>query len=354
MKSTLLAAAFVILLSPFTTLMAAVAVSPAAVKVPYNRTVSQSVRYLFSEPATCSQAVSGAIEVLHPLDLTLLTTIPGSLSVALTNGSATAAESVRVTPAIVNLARQNGARQLIFRRAFTVTCTSTTVTDNADLRVDITTQAASDFALNRIELFFDDHTPRASVAMNDRLNAYAKITFSGSGLLRGYWQVDGRPYPPVSRALSGRESVIVKFSEVQSLPTFNPGSHRVEFVVTSPVPAFAAPYMFYLVGHAPKAPLIPLLLKSPEENAALFLQAPAYRWATSDKVASYLVEFFAFGAREALFSAYTTVGEYTLPPYAVKTRFETGKRYFWRVTGYDSEGNAVAKSASRTFTLLRN
>jgi len=355
MKSTRITTALLLLLlSHFTTLLAAVAVSPSSVKVPYNRTVSQSVRYTFSEPATCTQADSSAIDVLHPLDLTPLTSIPGTLSVPLNNGTATAAESVRVTPAIINLARESGARYVIFRRSFTVTCPTAVFTDNADLRVDITTQSASDFAINRIELFFDGNTPRASVAMNDRLNAYAKISFNGSGLLRGYWQVDGRPYPPISRPLSGRENVIVKFSEFQSLPTFNPGSHRVEFIVTSPTPSFAAPYAFYLVGHAAETALMPLFLNAPEENAALFRQAPAYRWATNDKVVSYLIEFFEFGGTEPLFSAYTVTGRYTLPPYALKSRFEAGKRYFWRVTGYDGEGNAVAKSAARTFELLGN
>jgi hypothetical protein len=32
--------------------------------------------------------------------------------------------------------------------------------------------------------------------------------------------------------------------------------------------------------------------------------------------------------------------------------FEPGREYSWQVTGYNSEGNAVAKSAARTFRLI--
>ena len=333
------------------TLNAAVTAVPSAVKAPYNQPSSVPVQYRFTEPATCVQAVSAEIEVLGRDHVDLMT-IPSLLTVPLASGSASVSDRFRITPAILNLARADRSSQLIFRRVFNVTCGAVSFDETVDIPVTITTQAAGDFALNRIDLYFDGNTPHASVAMHDRLNAFARVSFNGSGLLRGYWQVDGHAYAPISVSLAGRESIVLKFSEQQFLPTFNPGTHRVEFVVTSPTPAFETPYALYLVSHTPESPLIPVTLKTPGEQEAVFRETALYRWEPAAKAVTYRIDFFAAGSTEALFSAYTLEGDYALPAYAGGSFFEPGREYSWQVTGYNSEGNAVAKSAARTFRLI--
>ena len=104
------------------------------------------------------------------------------------------------------------------------------------------------FALTRVELMF--HNGRGDITVPLRypdLRAYALLHFSGSGVFRATWKVDGLVLSSVAEPTVFGEMLILSTPRTPSLPTVEPGLHRVALEVLAPQVGFKIPEITYFV-----------------------------------------------------------------------------------------------------------
>ncbi|RQW84852.1 MAG: hypothetical protein EHM79_13100, partial [Geobacter sp.] len=223
--------AFYIFLVAFVTLSAcrnvyaAVSVSPSSVSVARGQNSSVSLLYRIQS------AVAGTVPVTSPSGTfvgpdSIVGTNPVPLTAMLTAGSGMAAETVIIPSAVIERVLDSGATSFIYRRNFSG--------DIADVRITITTDAAAAFGIKRIELYFDNRRAEITIPKHfPNLKAFVDIRYTGSGVLEGYWEVDGRVISRVHQMLTFGSSVTLRTPEIPAMPTFDPGSHIVRFVITN-------------------------------------------------------------------------------------------------------------------------
>jgi len=205
---------------------------------------------------------------------------------------------------------------------------------------------AEAFSLKRIELYFD-HTQRQNEVMVQRnhtgLTAYADIYYNGSGMLSGYWEVDGLIIERVTGFVPAAGKVTLATSNVKDLPTFDPGYHIVKFRVISPATSFEVPEMVYWVKGTEVPVKQSLTLLKPADGAGIPTDA-LFEWEKREKASAYLISFFKAGEKEVCFSAMTREASYRIPPSVLAEYLCPGNKYLWSVKGFDKESNIIAES----------
>lgn len=211
------------------------------------------------------------------------------------------------------------------------------------------------FSLKRIELYFDV-TQKQNEAMVPRnhqgLKAYADIYYDGSGILNGYWEVDGLIIERVNRFVPASGKVTLATPGVPDLPTFDPGYHIVKFIVTNPATSFEVPEMVYWVKGTEEPSRRVLTLLKPENGTAIssdFL----FEWKKIDKVSVYLISFAKPGEQKVCFSALTRDTSYRIPPSVLAKYLCPGEKFLWSIKGYDTENNVIAESGFQSFFLRK-
>ena len=125
-------------------------------------------------------------------------------------------------------------------RAGAVPCVAALASINASVSI-------YDLLIDRVELTFPDGRGEASVEKDEELKLLATIRYSGTGVLRGRWEVDGVPVgvfnQPLITGMNGGSITV----ESPPLPTFDVGSHDVRLVITYPAPSFDLPILRYFV-----------------------------------------------------------------------------------------------------------
>lgn len=91
----------------------------------------------------------------------------------------------------------------------------------------VAAQSVANLSIKRIELYFENRRADTTV-MKDypNLKAFADITFIGSGLFQGYWQVDSRILSYVNQHLTFGGSVTIQTPKIPPLPTKEMGFAR--------------------------------------------------------------------------------------------------------------------------------
>ncbi len=101
--------------------------------------------------------------------------------------------------------------------------------------------------IERLELVFDNGFGSITVPQHSHLTATATLRFSGTGLLRGTWRVDGRPIEEVSLVVTHGATLRLPLAPTTVLPTFEPGRHDLTLVIVEPHPDFDLPTIHYMV-----------------------------------------------------------------------------------------------------------
>lgn len=101
--------------------------------------------------------------------------------------------------------------------------------------------------IERVELNFFNDRGQATVARGSVLHAYAVIRFDGNGLFRARWEVDKRILEEVVTNVTHGDTLTVRMQRGISLPTFEPGPHRVRLNIEEPTPDFELPVIQYFV-----------------------------------------------------------------------------------------------------------
>ncbi|THB76676.1 MAG: hypothetical protein D3926_17015 [Desulfobacteraceae bacterium] len=214
------------------------------------------------------------------------------------------------------------------------------------------------FIIDRIQVYFDNNRPEITLNRNDPApGLFVKINFSGAGLLKAYWEVDGIRKHHVIDHLGGGFQKVYTYPNVPPLPTYTPGSHRVRFVITNPPMEIQFPQgLYFVTAHEPDK-LATLLLNTPEDKAILAFEPLTFTWQTVDQAPLYFLRIFEKNtdkdavADQMIFSAYTGKGTYQLRPEVMNSRLQPGNTYFWDVQGFDSEKKRVAQSGQRRFAF---
>jgi len=219
--------------------------------------------------------------------------------------------------------------------------------------VSIQVEAIS-FQINRIELYFENNRPEITLQRNQRPpKLYAKIQFSGSGYLRGYWEVDGFRRYLVSRHLRVGPTEVFTYPQVPPLPTFEPGTHRVRFVITRPRMDIEFPTALYYVTAEEAVRKAEIALVRPEDQGTVAYAPVDFRWKEEPRAAVYLLELYSKGSGTRVYSAYSKDGSYRLKPEALQRHFTPGHAYRWQVIGFNERNQPVAQSTRATFSFAQ-
>jgi len=67
--------------------------------------------------------------------------------------------------------------------------------------------------------------------------------------------------------------------------------------------------------------------------------------------ALYLIQFYENTDGKSVFSAYARKPNYKLPDVALRSTFEKGKVYYWKVTGFDKQKRRTGESQTARFSF---
>lgn len=325
---------------------AALTVTPSSVNVIRGQANTVVITYRFSDILDLPNMTSAEGRFLVGATLVERNNLP--LTVIISGGIGTVTETVVLPVKILERVLQQGTAQFSYSRIFVYDIVSTTATVN----LTVTGEAGGTLGIRRLSLYFGNGRAETTVMKyTPDLKAYADISYNGSGLLKGYWEVDGRVLSYVSQPLPASQQITLATPDIPALPTFDTGTHTLRFVVTNPNPdqGIPLPVLVYFVT-TDEAAVKPfgLTLKNPAEAAEVPYASLKYEWQVI-RANVYLIQFFETQGEKSVFSAYTKKGFYQLPQLVLKKIFQPGKTYYWRVTGFDRERRMVGESKAGSF-----
>jgi hypothetical protein len=338
----------------------AVTASPSSVTISRSVSTAIAITYNVRSTSGCTQVFSALGEFVSGINFLGTVNIPilGTLSGVGANTSGTVGETLVVPIGVIKRAEQLGVRTFQYRRTFSFTsCLVTPPPEIVTVQLAVTTAAGAEFSINRLQLYFENDRAEITVKKNQPgIKAFVDIRFTGSGLLRGHWEVDGRILSYVNRHLVYGRQVTLEFPEIprpkelQYLPTIDAGTHIVRFVVSSPVRTVTPPEAIYFVT-AEEYAKGPIHLIFPKDKSEENYSPVTFKWEGRDQPTTYLVEFLEEIGQKPIFSAYTKARSYVLPMPVLKSVFSPGGSYFWRVKGFDEDNNTIGESPEFKFTF---
>ena len=278
----------------------------------------------------------------------VVSAIPLPLTAVIKGGAGSVAETITVPAGVIEAAISRGTNRFTYFREFVGSGMSPLA---VSVKFNITTEAGANFDILRIGLYFDNKRAESTIDMNAPLyKAYADIRYVGSGLLQGYWEVDGRILSHVNQPLTYAGGTTLMTLDVPSLPTNDVGSHVVRFVVTNPASALPSPSIVYFVVQKNAARgKCTIRTIYPSDSASVAYSPLKLKWSKMKDSTLFLVGFYDDPDSKPLFSAYTKKTSYTLPKTVLESVFSPGKKYYWKVIGFDARNNMTCGTESRSF-----
>jgi hypothetical protein len=318
-----------------------ISVIPSSFTLPRGQSSSKNVSYQFtaSSPLNTTLTSSGG-NFIAGGETVEVNTIP--LTVPILNGYGRASEMITIPVAVIERAIQRGSNRFSYIRTFT----GSNINLNATVNFTITTEAGAEFDIKRIELYFENRRAEITIERDyPDLKAYVDIRFVGSGLLHGYWEVDGRVLSHVDQHLTFGKMVTLQTPEIPPLPTFDTGTHIVRFVITNPVTDIPLPSILYFVTPTEfKGKPVDIKLVAPENESGLKYLPIKFEWEKLNSTLLFLIQFFDNPDSKPIFSAYTKEPHYLIPELYLDNIFSPGQKYYWKVTGFDEKNNIVGES----------
>lgn len=337
---------------------AAVSTTASANRIPRGQRNVVSVTYRFtSVPGTSVTSPQGLFRVASaagPVTLgTVNTRITARTQIPLNfvTGSGRTTELIDIPLGLLEQVIARGTTRFYFERSFTAAAGAGVGTARVDFQ--IISESAADLSIKKIDLYFENRRPEATIEKGHKgLKAFADISYTGSGLFEGYWEVDGRVISRVYRQLSFGGFLKLQTPEIPELPTFDPGTHRIRFVITRPVQNMPTPVIIYFVNLDRFKPALYVIgIRSPQDGAVVEYGPQKFEWQRPGNTAVFLVQYGDQLESKAIFSAYTRDAFYVLPDAVLKTNFKVGERYYWKVIGFDEENTIIGESTVQTFTF---
>jgi hypothetical protein len=337
-----------------------VSISPSQLDVRRRGPTTQSFTYSFSTPAEIPITITSSDGKFMQGSSTLATnsrqlsvTLNGSSTARLGRvrrrsvrkraASASASESVTITRATIQKALRQGSASLTYERDFKFSGVSV-----ATARADLTSRspALAGLEITWLRLRFKNGRAETTVPRYEpNLQVFADLNFVGSGVLQGYWEVDGRRLADVTKTLRySRRTLTLASPKLPGLPTFESGTHRVRLVITSPSQSFEAPVALYFVETKEDEKGLLIQLTKPLDGAYVPLAPLGFSWQGKPEMKSFVIEFYRADEDQMFFSAQVLKPQYSIPGVLFAPRFASGKSFRWRVLGLNEDGNPLGQS----------
>jgi len=276
-------------------------------------------------------------------------TSPSTLVIPIVRGQGIATEVLTVPAGTTEKAIRKKINRIFFSRTFNG---CGLVNSLREFTINITGEADADFHVNRMELYFENRRPEITVQRNTpNLKAFVDLRYTGTGLLEGDWKVDGRTIQHVSQHVVYGRSITLSSPEIPSLPTFDEGSHIVQFIITKPETGLSVPSIVYFVEPKEAKRVEPIRLVSPADREVKDYAPVKFEWEKLGKSYQYLIGFYDKSDGGVIFSALTKDGSYTLPETVVKKTFSKGRPYYWKVVAFEEESAVAGESKMQSFSF---
>ena len=323
-------------------------VSPSIVSGPSSLTWTTSLSYAFA--STGGNVTLNSTQGTFKVGSTVIGTVSTPLTATMSNNRSFVTETLSVPPSVMQAALARGSSRMTYSRSFT----GNSSTINTEVQINITSESAADFLITGMQLYFQNRMPNITINRLDRsLKAYAKLNYVGSGMLQGYWEVDGNFLSNVKQLVTQGNTIIIESPSPPQLPTFDSGYHQIRFVITNPSQNIPFPVInYYITTAEPEVrKMASVNISFPFNQGVINYEPTTFLWTAQTGVNIYFLEFFRKGEEKAAFSAYTKAPHYQIPEAILKNYFSRGKSYSWRVKGFDALNRATAESALVTFTI---
>ncbi len=188
-------------------------------------------------------------------------------------------------------------------------------------------------------------------------NIYAilRMKMRGTGILSGYWLVNGSRWSSFNRMVSQGRVEEIKTSDLRGLPTITPGLHQVSIQLTQPTVEIAFPVLKYLVLPYEKN----VTTLSPSDGfIAKEKEVPVFSWEEAKGAVKYQVAFcnFLYPILKNLdqlrwYDVKKGTLSYT-PGKEAWSRVKRNRWTYWKVRAMDTVGNVVAESDVQDIKLV--
>ena len=314
-------------------------------------TITYEAKYTGADECKIAYSNTGYLEIT-PIDK-ILKKINKKITIKLRNNVGTKSETIYVPYSVIKYVIDSGyLDDFNYKRYFYFgDCLSEDIAyGDVFLKIKITTPFALPLHVNKIRLYFNNNKAVTTINKNEKLTAFAEVETSGKGLLKAHWEIDGRVLSRVYKQITNKKRVIFETPKIPPLPTYEPGTHFLKFVIDDPTPGFTEPTALYFVKteNVIDKNIINLV---PKDKSKQSLEELNFSWNPTTGVKVYLVEFFILGEDKPIFSAYTKTNSYKIPKNLKGKIFKSGEYYSWKVVGYDDKNNIVAKSSLNRFTI---
>jgi hypothetical protein len=227
-----------------------VSATPASENVAVSRSTSIPVNWSVTTNSAGSVTLSSAQGVFRTSGGTLLGTVSQPLARVVSGPTtATIQEAVLVPADIVVRAVKEGQDRILYQRTFTDGASAT-----GQISLNIVTSGAASFGISALSLNFGEDRALHVAKRGEEFSARAEIGFTGTGVLKGAWEVAGpQPNPDkplwrklatVNLALTGVESATLTSPR---LPSDVTGSFLVRLRIDEPALGTTPPVVRYSV-----------------------------------------------------------------------------------------------------------
>ncbi|WP_158508743.1 S8 family serine peptidase [Thermosulfidibacter takaii] len=318
--------------------------TPQFIYAPRDRTIKKTITYYFSSNSDTGTLVSD--RGVFYINGKAVLTIPNRLKVTLSGGRGSVTEDLPIQATLTRWAEKYDSNQIVYKRFFR----NNFMQQTAEVRVILTTEATSELYIKSIKLYFNNGKAEITVPRKyEGLNTYAQIDYAGSGVLIGYWEVDGRILSHVHRHITFGRSLVLETPSVPKLPTFEEGYHTVRFVIKNPKQDIKFPKAIYYVtsGLVEKPKVIKLL--EPKNRGSLEYNAFEFKWKKLSGVNYYTLVVRRMGNAANVLVAVTKRNSYKLSKKLLMEKFDPAETYEWMVYGFDANDRLVGQSEKWVF-----
>lgn len=328
---------------------------------------------------------SPAALIVNPSTGATLATVAGTLSKP-GSGPFLFSETIELSEQTVRGWQQQGIRRLLLRRQFNDAMvgggpTAQVVLTLASSGLRAQREAPSNsLALQRLDLSFSDRQRMQVVRSDEELRALLRLSYSGSGLLEGHWQIaepgstEGRSFyrtlSMVRQHLGSSQSATLNSP---LLPVNRAGKYRLRFCITNqafipsdalvldagcPVEKLSAEVVYQVTGNDALGG--PQMIEAGPERGEVSA-ATRFHWQPVAGAVIYQLQLFEQGSEQAV-DGEQLLGhdnglvagmllpagdrEARLSP-LVLSKLKPGRQYLWRITAHDQDGALAGRSQAR-------
>ncbi len=332
--------------------VAAVNVTASATRIPRGQPNTVFITYSFTAvPGTSTISTQGLFRVNTAAGPVTIGTVNRPVTVGITSGRGSATESLDISLHIMEQVMARGTTKFYYERSFPGATGTFGNSGIARVNFQIVSESMADLTIRKIDLYFENMRPEVTVERGHKgLKAFADISYTGNGLFEGYWEVDGRVISRVFQQLTFGGLLKLQTPDIPELPTFDPGTHRIRFVITRPTQGLPTPVIIYFVNLDRFKPAIAAIgVVSPQDGALIELGSQRFEWQRPAHAVVFLVQYGDKLESKTIFSAYTRDTFYVIPENILRANFKMGERYYWKVIGFDDENAVVGESSVGSF-----